>query len=98
MARTRLFHTVVIVGAGLLAGCEKGPAPMAKKDGGVKDAQKLAPQPPLIDAAQPVRIMAAPPDARIMAAPPPVRIMIAPPPPRIQVRRKTPWPPKVPRI
>ena len=86
MRRTRLFHTVVIVGSTLLASCEKGPKPVAKKDAAVvKDAPAI----PLIDAPAP-RIMALidagdlPPPPRIM--PPPPRIQAAPPHPRIQVK------------
>lgn len=88
MRRTRLFHTVVIVGSSLLASCEKGPAPVKTRDASVK--KDAAPNVPIIDAPAPaaqldaavvpppVRIMAVPPPRIMPKSPSPVRIMAAP--------------------
>lgn len=85
MRRTRLFHTVVIVGSSLLANCDRGQAPAKPKDASVK--KDAAPNVPIIDAPAPAKIVAqidagaVPPPVRIMVAPPPARIMPKPPPP-----------------
>ena len=95
MKRTRLFHTVVIVGSSLLANCDRGAPPPKQRDASVK--KDAAPNVPIIDAPPPAKIVAqidagaplidaaAPRPVRIMVAPPrihappPVRIMVAPP-------------------
>jgi hypothetical protein len=82
MGRTRLFHTVVIVGSSLLANCDKG-AP-AKAGSGSSTQAKDAAATVLLDAApEAVRVMAAPPPPRIHAFKPPKPL---PPPPRIEAR------------
>jgi hypothetical protein len=101
VGRTRLFHTIVIVGSSLLANCEKGPAPVAKKDATRDAAVKDAPNIPLIDAApEVIRIMAAPPDPPRIHAITPEKMgeTRVPAPPRIQVRHKPPKAPRMPRI
>lgn len=86
MRRTRLFHTVVIVGSSLLANCEKAPA--TKKDATVKDAAVVKDAPPIVLI-----------DAPVPAQP---QIMVAPPPPVVQIRaipkRSPKGPPKGPLI
>ncbi|HTL31974.1 MAG TPA: hypothetical protein VL326_02550 [Kofleriaceae bacterium] len=106
MGRTRLFHTIVIVGAGLLASCEKGPKPIKKKDAAFKDAGPAAakiiaepPDPPRIHAMTPEKM------GEVDPQPPPPMIVAAPPPPLIQSgsvnrrnQRPVPKAPKTPRI
>ena len=99
MKRTRLFHSVVIVGAGLLANCGKHASPPPTAGSAAKpadaatppaDAAVDAPTDAAVDAAMPV-------DAGVKPKPKkPIEIKKAPPDHvRIMIHRDTPKPPQI---
>ena len=102
VGRTRLFHTVVIVGAGLLANCGKHASPPAAGSA-AKPADAASPADSAVDAETPAdaAVDATPVDAGTSdAAPRPkkkfalpkpsnhVRIMIKPPPEPTRIMKK----------
>jgi hypothetical protein len=100
VGRTRLFHSVVIVGAGLLANCGKHAAPPAAGSAANKSADAAGPADAAVDAAADAAVDASV-DAAVDAGMPrhvkPKPVLPRPPDhPRIMVMRRNP--PKFPQI
>ena len=102
MARTKLFHTVVVVGSGLLASCGK-PAPAVQEPHATPPAGSAAPADaapaPAPDAARTAikqDVPPPPPPPRIHALTPEKEGLVPPPPPPRVHAVKPVAPPKAP--
>ena len=99
MKRTRLFHSVVIVGAGLLANCDKHAAPPAAGSA-TKPADAAAPPADAAVDAPADAAVDAPVDAATPVKPRPKKVIEIkkPPPNHVRIMIMRPGPPKPPQI